>query len=237
MINKKLFAIIIVSFLFLVIPLAYAPWFDLFESDCSNSIDDDFDGDTDCADSDCSGQIKGYVNDESLQEIEGARIRVLDASLNPVQVHYSNQSGLYASSILCGTYTVVTDFQDKIPLTEENVVVSPLGTMINNATLYAGNVCQDDCTLTGNNIIEAACQGINGCSFYDSTSAAVCDNAQPGWIKDYNATHFLQCAEGIPQNKTQVASAVSCSEENLIKVTKVVSYQGKLVKLVVVTCG
>ena len=37
--------------------------------------------------------------------------------------------------------------------------------------------------------------------------------------------------------KLEIVAGVTCDEENLIKTTKLVDYKGKLVKLVIVTCG
>jgi hypothetical protein len=97
--------------------------------------------------------------------------------------------------------------------------------------------CEDDCTFLGDNTVHKLCDGINGCGFYDSQAADVCDNAQPGWIRDYSGTQTVECAEGVPQLKTEVKSVVTCEKENLIKIPKVVSYKGKLVKMYVVMCG
>jgi hypothetical protein len=111
--------------------------------------------------------------------------------------------------------------------------------------------CEDDCTYEDDNFIHRECDGTNGCKFCDpalgcdfcdnSKVGDSCDLAQPGWVRSYDdpvncpGGCVIQCAEGCPEGK--VKTDVSCSKENLIKVTKLVTYRGKLTKLVVVTCG
>ncbi|MAE42201.1 hypothetical protein CMO93_00390 [Candidatus Woesearchaeota archaeon] len=97
--------------------------------------------------------------------------------------------------------------------------------------------CADDCTFISDNQIHAGCNGTNGCNFYDATAMQVCDLAQPGWVRDYDGTQEVECAEGIPREKGNVKATVTCEKENLIKMTKLVNYQGELVKMVIVTCG
>jgi hypothetical protein len=116
-------------------------------------------------------------------------------------------------------------------------------------TLTLGTSCEDDCTYAGDNIIHKECDGIDNdgedidgdgdtiCSFSDDTAKEVCDLAQPGWIRDYPPDKEIECAEGTPQAKSEIEADITCDEENLIKTTKLVNYKGKLVKLVIVTCG
>jgi len=108
---------------------------------------------------------------------------------------------------------------------------------IGSDALVEGSTCETDCTFVGDNIIHQECDGINGCAFFDATAKTVCNLAQPGWVRDYDINNVVVCAEGAPQAKVDVKATVTCDEENLIKLTKVVTYKGRLVKLVVVTCG
>ena len=103
--------------------------------------------------------------------------------------------------------------------------------------VLASTTCEADCTYDVDNTIHKECDGINDCNFFDETAKEVCDLAQPGWIRDYSETQEIECAEGIPKDKKEVKATVTCEKENLIKLTKLVTYKGKLVKLVVVTCG
>ncbi|MBI1936101.1 hypothetical protein HYS31_06690, partial [Candidatus Woesearchaeota archaeon] len=104
-------------------------------------------------------------------------------------------------------------------------------------SLVLGTSCEADCTFIADNIVHAFCDGKNGCSFYDDISKAACDNSQPGWARDYNATHYVDCASGAPKPKVEIKAQVSCDKGNLVKVTRIVVYKGKPVKLVVAVCG
>jgi len=66
---------------------------------------------------------------------------------------------------------------------------------------------------------------------------AACDNAQPGWIRDYDVNNYVVCASGPLQPKLEIRASVSCESGTLVKVTRIVVYNGKPVKLVVATCG
>lgn len=102
---------------------------------------------------------------------------------------------------------------------------------------YGDNFCENDCTFFDDSIVHAFCDGKNGCSFYDSISKEACDNSQPGWARDYNSTHYVTCAPGVPQPKVEIQASVSCESRTLVKVTRIVVYNGKPVQLVVAVCG
>ena len=102
---------------------------------------------------------------------------------------------------------------------------------------FGETICENDCTFFDDNIVHASCDGLNGCTFYDSISKAACDNSQPGWVRDYNSTHYVTCASGSPQPKIEIEASVGCESGTLVKVTRIVVYNGKPVKLVVAVCG
>jgi len=81
------------------------------------------------------------------------------------------------------------------------------------------------------------CPPAVSCSCGACASKAACDNSQPGWVRDYNATYYVTCASGSPQPKIEIEASVSCESGTLIKVIRIVVYNGKPVKLVVAVCG
>ena len=103
--------------------------------------------------------------------------------------------------------------------------------------LLLGTSCEDDCTYASDSTIHASCEGRNGCDFYDNVTQIVCDLSQVGWIRDYNSSYYVICGEGIPKPKIESQASISCSSGTLVKVTRIVFYNGKPVKLVVATCG
>ena len=81
------------------------------------------------------------------------------------------------------------------------------------------------------------CDKKNGCAFHDDIAKAACDYSKPGWIRDYDATHEVECASGAPREKIEIKAEVTCSKGTLVKATRIVMYNGKPVNLVVAVCG
>jgi hypothetical protein len=191
-----------------------------------------------------AGLIYGTVKDTGGVGIGGASVQVLQGT-TVVYEEFTIGSGpdigtyeIY--NILYGTYSMIASADNYISSTESDRVLTSNDNIENvDFTLTLGSTCEDDCTYAGDNIIHRDCDGINGCEFCTTAPEApeVCDLAQPGWIRDYDGTHEIECAEGCPMEKLEIVAGVTCDEENLIKTTKLVDYKGKLVKLVIVTCG
>jgi len=216
---------------------------------CSDGIDNNCNGLTDCQETSCGGLILGNVKNTDDDPIDGATIEATQSG-TVIHAEFTNTFGDYfINNVLCGTYEMVASKAEYISSTETSVVLPPKGSITVDFTLVSGTTCEDDCTYAGDNIIHKECDGIdNGgadldgdgrtdCVFFDETAKNVCDLAQPGWIRDYPPDKEIECAEGTPQIKKEVKAKVTCEEENLIKLTKVITYKGKLVKLVIVTCG
>lgn len=208
---------------------------------CADGLDNDCSNGADAQDSFCNGQVSGLVADNEGSPVSGANVKVYHDSLTILGQASTNPSGLFGPiEVPFGNHSMVASHPDYVPRTMA-VNLGPQESVQSNFTgndaLYSSVVCEDDCTYTGDSTIHQECSGINGCSFYDAQAAATCDNAQPGWIKAYSETEQIECAEGLPYAPASVKATVTCGEGNLIKTTKVVSYQGKLVKMVVVTCG
>ncbi|MFH0867724.1 MAG: carboxypeptidase-like regulatory domain-containing protein [Candidatus Woesearchaeota archaeon] len=204
------------------------------EADCSDSVDNDCDTMIDCKDSDCAGSIQGNVKDTEDNKIDDSRIDALGIK---GYSEYSNPSGNYKISYtLCGAYKITASASGYVSETK-SITLAPKENLKNmDFTLISSTTCKDDCTYAGDDLIHKECDGINGCEFCDETTKQICNLAQPGWIREYDTTREVECAEGCPQPKTDVKATVTCEGQNIIKLTKVITYKGKLTKLVVVTC-
>jgi hypothetical protein len=213
-----------------------------------------------------AGTIFGNVKDAN-GGIGGAKVEAIQGSsvMYEVTTSYEPDIGDYEmNNILYGTYDLVASADGYVSSTETNIVLDENQNIHNvDFTLVLGTTCEDDCTYASDNTIHRECDGIDNsgadidgdgrtdCSFFkadltDDGQAAreACDLAQPGWIRDYinivncpEGNCEIECAEGTPQQKREVKAKITCEKENLIKMTKVVTYKGKLVKLVIVTCG
>jgi len=217
-------------------------WIEEFETICDDSVDNDLDGLPDCQDPDCAGSISGRVKDTDNKNIDNAKIDIIQFTTLK-NTTSTLPSGKYdVKDVLCGTYNMVASEPDYVPSTKTDIVLAPLESktvdFIGSDALVLGTTCEDDCTYAGDNTIHKECDQINGCAFFDPIAAEACNLAQPGWIRAYDSTQSIECAEGRPQTNIETKAIVTCEgEENLIKLTKVVTYKGKLAKLVVVTCG
>jgi len=207
------------------------------ETNCADGLDNDCNGLTDCADPACGGSISGTVRNQNAQPVSGADVSV-KKDLTTIKSTTTSSQGTYTlSSINCGgTYNMVASHPDYVPNTQ-SIALSPTQQATLNFNMNAGTSCEPDCTYANDNIVHATCDGKNGCTFYDAISKAACDNSQPGWVRDYNSTYYVICASGSPQPKVEVQASVSCASGTLVKVTRIVVYNGEPVKLVVAACG
>ncbi|HLC49821.1 MAG TPA: carboxypeptidase-like regulatory domain-containing protein, partial [Candidatus Nanoarchaeia archaeon] len=220
--------------------IAHSPgdWIEEFETDCANSIDDDFDGQTDCGDSDCNGIINGTVRDKlTLQPVDLAEAQAKQ-SLQIIGSDTTDNLGVYSiSNINCGTYDIAVSHPNYATQTKAALILQGRGSITQDFNMTIGTSCESDCTYVSDDLVHAECDGINGCSFSDSISKAACDKSKVGWLRDYNSTHYIVCPSGSPQPKVDIQASVNCASGTLIKSTSIVTYKGEPVKLVVVTCG
>jgi len=204
---------------------------------CADNKDNDCDGAIDCEDTDCYGTLNGTVrSQENNNPIPSADISVKE-DLTTVKTTQTNLRGDYSTDISCGTYNLVASHYDYASQIKANIPLSAKQTITEDFSLVLGTSCEQDCTYASDNIVHAACDGKNGCSFYDAQSKAVCDLSQPGWIRDYDADHYVVCASGSPKKKVEIGASVTCSKGTLVKVTRIVTYNGKPVKMIVAACG
>ncbi|MBI4452055.1 carboxypeptidase regulatory-like domain-containing protein, partial [Candidatus Woesearchaeota archaeon] len=211
-------------------------WIEDVEIYCSNGLDDDFDLLTDCEDPDCGGTISGTIRNENNQPISLADVS-LKIDITTVQSAITDISGTYSISIGCGTYNLIAAHSDYAPQTKSDISLGGGQQLTVDFNMVLGTSCEDDCTFAADNIVHASCDGRSGCNFYDDIAKQVCDLSQPGWVRDYNTNNYIVCAEGTPQPKANIQASVTCSSGTLVKMTRIVVYKGKPVKLVVATCG
>jgi hypothetical protein len=152
--------------------------------------------------------------------------------------------GQYSIDVACslpGTYNLGLTHPDYASITRLGITVNP-NEMVTvdftgeNAVAKADS-CEPDCTFPGSNIVQSSCSGVNGCSFFDETTAFVCDNAQSGWTREYDESNVVTCPNGPLAPKPNDKAIVRCEKENVGKATTPVLYNGKTVKMVMVTCG
>jgi len=203
----------------------------------------------------CSGTVEGVVHaiDKDGLEVplQNAKIQIMQNA----KVEYGAASPILTDStgsytvvdVTCGRYDIIASHPEYVSSTKSGIDLPPQTAstldFIGSESLVLGLSCESDCTYANDNLIHKGCHGINNCQFYGATAAdidnskQICDLAQPGWHRDYDPTHELECPSGPLLNKVTIEAKVTCDEGSLIKATKVVKYKGKFVKLVVATCG
>lgn len=209
----------------------------------------------------CSGTVNGIVHgiDNNGMEVilQDAEIKIMKNGAVRYDRIFTDQDGIYTvSDVTCGNYDIVASHPLYIPSIKSGIDLPPQATttvdFVGSESLVSGSSCEADCTLASDNIIRKECDGINGCTFYDNIAKDACNLAHPGWRRDYDNPTVcdpicnpdvgctgcvVECADGEPQPKIEIEAQVTCEKGNLIKVTKVVKYKGKLVRLVVASCG
>jgi hypothetical protein len=210
---------------------------------CVDALDNDGDGAVDCGDADCDGSIAGVVKDAQGNGVFDVTVKVLQGT-SVLKTTSTDGQGQYSLTVRCslpGTFNIMAEHIDYATVTKTGVVVNPTAqTTINfsgESAVAKADTCEADCTFPGSSVIHASCDGKNGCTFYNPQAAAACDNAQSGWQRDYSATQYVICPNGAPQAKSFEKANVECSSGTLAKTTSTVLYNGKPVKMVVVSCG
>ncbi|MBI2542497.1 carboxypeptidase regulatory-like domain-containing protein [Candidatus Woesearchaeota archaeon] len=203
---------------------------------CNDLKDNDGDGAADCEDSDCYSALQGKVTDGSNSPINGASVIVRKGSSQIASLTTNSQGDYNASSLSCGNYQVSASHYE-YSTQSRFFTVNALQQYNIDIVLGAENSCEADCTLAYDETIHASCANINGCTFYDDKAKEICDFAKPGWVRDYNETHYIACASGSPEAKIELKASISCASGTLVKITRIVLYNGEPVKLVVAACG
>ena len=138
---------------------------------------------------------------------------------------------------VCGTYSLVGSKTDYISETQIIDLSSPTTLENTDFQLTYGLVCEADCSYLIDSKCHQECEGVNGCSFYDSTAMSSCDNSQIGWEVDYDSNNDVECCTGSPTAKRDQKADAVCSSGNLVKSYRLLYRGGKPIRMVTVVCG
>ncbi len=207
---------------------------------CTDGKDNDGDGAIDCDDTDCTGSLGGVIKDADDNGIFDVVAKTLTGTMI-IGTDTTDNEGNYAMNIRCGTFNLVLEHVEYATVTRIGVVVVPgQQTIVNfegTGALAKVDSCESDCTFPGSSIIHESCSGRNGCEFYDTQAALVCDNAQPGWTREYDDVSTVVCPNGTPETAQSERAVVQCSSEICTKTSTPVLYNGQQVKMVVVVAN
>jgi hypothetical protein len=210
---------------------------------CTDGIDNDCDGLSDCADPECAGSVTGQVKDVQGNNVFDATIKILSGT-TILATTATNAAGQYSVGVRCShpsTFNIQVQHIDYATVSKVGAVVNPQSSTTVDFTgenaIAKADTCEADCTFPGSTIIHASCSGKNGCMFYDAQAAQACDNAQPGWTREYDANNNVVCPSGPLQPKSSERAHVQCSSEVCVTASSPVLYNGKQVKMVVVVAS
>ena len=133
---------------------------------------------------------------------------------------------------------------------------SLLDVAVTNTASYLGMIfldlisqfCNPDCTLVGTTECSKECDNVTGstpnpdCSMYldPVDNYYPCHQRQSYMTPELNSTHVIDCCTGtprLPDPKITVSDVEVPAKESNVRMTKIVSYKGKLIKMVVDTFG
>jgi len=186
-----------------------------------------------------ASSVKGRVVTVGGFGVNGAEVRILGtdyvrttATINNVNGSYDFGSSVVNSSL---SYDIVASRSPYSPSVLKDVFIPDFADVtIPTITLsYGSDLCEEDCTFTSDETCHASCQGTNGCMFYDVVAAGICDAVHTGFRVDYDATREIQCCEGSPYVPVKIKATTKINATNVVRITRNVWYEGKLVKMVI----
>ena len=195
----------------------------------------------------CYGRINGTVSDSNITPLANVNVTLLILGPQGEQQYQStltNASGNYAfNSIIPATdYRLLfskTNYNSEVAVTKVNYT----NTTTVNATLTSGT-CNYDCTTQVDpSRCSAACNGIGGCAFYNTTVATILDGTvvNTNRLISIGATNYtITACIGAPSVYVQpsiMTTQISCpSGTSLIVLERIVLKDGQPIKVVIPVC-
>lgn len=205
---------------------------------CTDDFDHDCDGLNNFDDENCRATIYGNVTDDGTpaKPIENAIVTAV--ATDPMTgrvVQYSNVTNVLGNYLMNVTKGLDYDIVVVVPGYGTGFVWNHWPGNINFKIKKAEN-CEDDCTSPGENWCRPECWGLgptNGCKFSDTIAAHVCDGAQKDWILPFSSTQDIQCCDGAPVTRKRTQVVGVSGAESVVRVTRIISYGGQLITLVI----
>jgi len=170
--------------------------------------------------------------------INGVEIRILGTDYVRTTTIINSVNGSYDFGSFVNSsvsYDIVASRSPYSPSVLKDVFIPDFAdVIIPTITLsYGSDLCEEDCTFTSDETCHASCQGTNGCMFYDVVAAGICDAVHTGFRVDYSSTQEVQCCEGSPYVPVKIKATTKINATNVVRITRNVWYEGKLVKMVI----
>jgi hypothetical protein len=205
---------------------------------------------TNCPDADCLGNVYGYVFDNTTaQKIEGANVSLYNSFM--IASNLTGPTGFYNLTIPSG-YQVIAASKLGYDTVVENVLVPRSSSVRQDFSLPLG-ICHADCTNEFGRC-NPACNGMNfsvngsgaleTCSFQNSEILNACANKKAGAlvylrpdVGNTNYAFYANCCEGSEQRLYRPEPSFTCENgKGFVKVQRIVTFNGRPVKLTVAVC-
>ena len=180
----------------------------------------------------------GYVKEVSDAGIVGASVSAMS---NSSLAGASDSSGFYfIAPIGPKSYDFIASKASYSPTIQYAIPVSDAQiTHLDFILGHGSSLCEADCTYPTDSVCHKSCWGTNGCSFYsaydgDTRAANVCDGQGKDFRVQYSPTDEIQCCAGAPYVVKKIKSSIEVANATHIsRVTRLVLYEGKFVKMIV----
>jgi hypothetical protein len=203
--------------------------------------------DPDAFDPACRSDLDGYVADQFNDPISSARIQMILVGPRSERLYletFTNASGYYQfTNVPSSIFKILYSKESFNPhLQIENFTYQSVNQI--NVTLDQG-LCLQDCTTSSRpGICSSACDGFNGCAFYNTTVASFLNGRVANY--DYQITlpegnYLVSACEGIPQpyfdDLSRQNDNFACpSGSTLVIIERVALQDGEPVKVIIPVC-
>ncbi|MBW2970999.1 carboxypeptidase-like regulatory domain-containing protein, partial [Candidatus Woesearchaeota archaeon] len=182
----------------------------------------------------------GVVTNSTMSGIEYATVTAVGVAPNGIKYQFNTTTesdGSYYLKVLGDTtYDLSASLYGYLPDTKiNNYIGLDESEEVNFIITKSFEPCEADCTYLQDEMCRKECSGRMGCEFYSKAALQVCDQKQEDWLVVFNATHDIICCEGAPtkRNTLKVQGADTSLIENLVRNIRIVSFRGKLTKLII----
>ncbi len=183
----------------------------------------------------CRACINGTVFGSDIGPLAGARVETMPFANSSL----TNNNGSYFMALPENNYTLVASKETYTPGIKNLFIPAAVTTTVNFLLGHGPNDCLADCTRDSNGgVCDKSCDGTNGCVFYDDIAANACNNWKSGFRRPYSNGTEIQCCDGAPYAPRAVKPSPTKTNATVVaRVTRMVWYEGKFVKMVVDVFG
>ncbi len=188
-----------------------------------------------CPGGSCRACVNGTVSSLNVGPMQWARVESIPLANSSI----TKSDGSYILALPENNYTLAATKPSYTPAIKKLFIEGGKTTTVDFVLGHGPNDCLPDCTRESNDAVcDKTCQGTNGCNFYDSAAADACHDWKSGFRRPYGEGMEVQCCDGSPYQIRSVKPSQTKNNATVVaRVTRMVWYEGKFVKMVVDVFG